>query len=167
MDEQKAVIRVCHSNPEGNVVQVFNHGWLHYNQYFFFDMERCDFSLHDYIEKSWPADTAKKVPNFLNRDALGPIAKLSQVCNIMSDISNGVAWIHACGHIHRDLCPKNGRTRKNLADVQFCILVSKSSGKLVTLVFQQTVRPILDHIQNVGGEPGFIANPHWLMGEQE
>jgi len=56
---------------------------------------------------------------------------------------------------------------KNLADVQFCILVSKSSGKLVTLVFQQTVRPILDHIQNVGGEPGFIANPHWLMGEQE
>jgi serine/threonine protein kinase len=109
MDEKDAVIRLCHSNPDGNVIRVFDHGWLAYNQYYFFDMERCDFSLDDYIHQSWPDEIAGKVPHFANRDALGPLAKLSQIYTIMIDISNGVAFMHGCGHVHRDLSPKNGR----------------------------------------------------------
>jgi len=104
-----AVIRVCHSNPEGNVVQVFNLGRLHYDQYYFFDMEICDFSLHDYIHHSWSPETAKNVPNFANREALGPFAKFIQICSIMIDIACGVAFIHGCGYIHRALSPRNGR----------------------------------------------------------
>jgi len=107
----------------------------------------------------------RKVPNFANRDALGPLAKLSQIYTIMVDISNGVAFIHGCGYIHRDLSPKNGTYPVyNLVDRQFCIPASKSSGRLPTLVFQQMVPPILGHTQSVGEELGFIANPNFVMG---
>jgi len=108
MNEQKAVIKLCHSNADGNVIRVFDHGWLEHEQYFYFDMELCDFSLFDYIHRNWSPDTAVKVPNFANIDTLGPLANISQIYNIMIEISNGIAFIHGSGYIHRDLTPKNG-----------------------------------------------------------
>jgi len=91
-----------------NVVSVFDWGNLHGSPYFFLDMELCDLNLEHFILRQWPSGLVDLVPSFTRVEMQDPSFRLVQIWEIMRDISAGVAYIHDCGEVHRDLKPRNG-----------------------------------------------------------
>lgn len=91
-------------------------------------MELCDFNLHTYIYQEWSSkeELAAQVP-FLSRvDSFGPLAKISQIWNIMVDLANGVAFVHTSGYVHRDVKPKNGmRVRRHQLTASSVVFYSR------------------------------------------
>jgi serine/threonine protein kinase len=104
-NEIRAVAKLCMTgNTHKNIVSVFEHGQLSAFLYFI-DMELCDLNLERWIYRTWGEDTAKTFPH-LTVD-LPPRMRISQVWDIMEDITRAVAFIHGEHEIHRDLKPSN------------------------------------------------------------
>jgi len=85
-NEQRAVVKLCRDSHK-NLVSVLSVGRFADSSHYFIDMELCDRNLEDYIQTS-------KVD-------------IVRIWGIMSDISEGAAFIHSQSEVHRDLKPRN------------------------------------------------------------
>ena len=74
--------------------------------YYFFDMECCDVNLEDYIQRKWSAEMVTKMPYFTND--IPSRMRMTQIWDVMEDVTSGLAFIHSQGEVHRDLKPRNG-----------------------------------------------------------
>jgi len=80
-----------------NIITVFGHGIFGDSSYAYIDMELCDFNLDDY--NKW-----KK----LVVQVEGSPGDNRHIWSVMTQITNGLCYIHNNREIHRDLKPSNG-----------------------------------------------------------
>ena len=106
-NEVRAVEKLCEPGSHKNIVSVLRHGRFPPLLYFI-DMEVCELNLENYIHRKWPAEIVAKVPHFTND--VPARTRMSQVWEILEDITSGVAFIHLNKEIHRDLKPRNSTT---------------------------------------------------------
>jgi len=85
------------------MVAVWQHGELD-SEHYFLDMEMCDMDLSEYISRC-----SRLTPPDINLDTERKTNERfwSTTWNIMADITNGLAYIHHHGEVHRDLKPQN------------------------------------------------------------
>ena len=93
----RAAAKLCRPGAHENVVAVFRWGTLQGSPCHFIDMDLCEYNLGTYISKKELAPIEDKSRFSMN-----------QAWSIMSQIANGVSYIHSQGEIHRDLKPSNG-----------------------------------------------------------
>jgi serine/threonine protein kinase len=109
LNEARAInILYAKSRPE-NLVAVIAHGWIPEIPIYFIDMELCEGNLDDFIQSPQSFSLfLSGNPRLLNINFV-----TYQPCHtwdIMEQIAAGVAFIHKCNEVHRDLKPQNGRT---------------------------------------------------------
>ena len=88
------------------VVAVLKHGWLpRHPSYYFIDMEYCELSLEEYIERK----TRALIVQDKNVDGLDKIRPtlLGANMKIALEVTLGLFHIHRNGIVHRDLKPRN------------------------------------------------------------
>lgn len=94
-------------------------------------MELCDMNLECYIQCP---ETRKRLPP-LSGSSL-QWTKMIQLWDLMEDITSGIAFIHSEKEVHRDLKPRNSKSRflaKTLIDIQFYTRIAIKLGRLLTL----------------------------------
>lgn len=91
-NEVRAVRKLCAPGAHPNVVAVLRHGEVADTAMFYFDMELCQGNLQKFIDHHHRTHT--QIP-------------ISATLTIMKHVSNGVAYIHNQGEVHRDLKPQN------------------------------------------------------------
>ena len=96
--------RLCEERVHENIVRVLKHGILD-RGFHFLDMELCDLSLDDYIQRSWTPMMQENVPR-LTSNLTAKVLRF-HVWEIMEDLTQGLAFVHQHGCIHRDLKPRN------------------------------------------------------------
>lgn len=89
----------CHQN----IVTVFSHGWL--NDRYYFDMELCIFNLEDYILSN--ARETFGLSRYFSPSAMDDHLGCLSLWGIMTQITNGLVYIHSQRELHRDLKPRN------------------------------------------------------------
>ena len=104
--EIRVVQALCLPQPHRNIVAVLDHGQLE-RGFYYLDMELCDLSLDNYINKPPTPTMQNDVPHLMSGH-IPARTKMSHIWDIMEDVSDGTAFIHAHGHAHRDLKPSNG-----------------------------------------------------------
>jgi serine/threonine protein kinase len=97
--EIKAISQLC-DGKHHNLVQLFGFGQIK-EMCFYIDMELCDSTLTDYIVDKKMVDG---LPCF---GSLESSLKVQQIWNIITQIADGVKFIHERKHVHRDLKPNN------------------------------------------------------------
>jgi serine/threonine protein kinase len=115
-NEIRAVGKICTAGAHTNIVAVLRVNKLPRSSFVYIDMELCDFNLYSYIQGTLTSELLSKVPHLFLDDYSTPKQKISQACQIMTDIMKGVAYIHSLDEVHRDLKPQNGTIITNLAD---------------------------------------------------
>lgn len=68
-------------------------------------MEFCDLNLDNWIHRRWTPIVEKKLP-YLTANVPSR-TRMTQIWDIMEDLTKGVAFVHAMGEVHRDLKPRN------------------------------------------------------------
>ena len=97
--EVLAITRLCGPDTHPNIVQVLNHDMMSNAVVYFIDMELCDLSLHEFVH----CESSEGIPYSITSLAQNPFL----LWDIMSQISNGVEYIHHQGQVHRDIKPRN------------------------------------------------------------
>jgi serine/threonine protein kinase len=92
-NEIRAIRRLCEPSRNQNIVTVLRHGEVRDAAFYYIDMELCDENLEEYMRRHTSSGAA--------------MTKL-QICVIMRQIANGVAFIHENRLVHRDIKPRNG-----------------------------------------------------------
>lgn len=101
--EVKAICELC-DGKHHNLIHFFSFGELE-DDWFYIDMELCDFTLTDYIYYNRTAD---ELPCF---DSLDSRSVVQQIWDIITQIADGVKFIHEMKYVHRDLKPNNSDSR--------------------------------------------------------
>jgi len=94
VNEFRAIEELCMKNSHANIVVVYRYDQL--GNWYYIDMELCEFNLAQYI---YDFDTA--IPML-------PALNMTMVLKIMQDVSRGLAFIHQSQKVHRDIKPQNG-----------------------------------------------------------
>jgi serine/threonine protein kinase len=94
-NEIRAMTKLCDGSNE-NIIEVIRTGDFEDLSYAYIDMELCDLNLEEYIRSKWALQPVEGAPSELD------------IWDIMSQISSGIAFVHAKNEIHRDLKPSNG-----------------------------------------------------------
>lgn len=95
-NEVRAISKLCKAKAHPNIVAVFRQGEVKNSALYYIDMELCDGNLDQFMRDHLPSSTT-------------PI-HISDIWNIMVQITSGLAYIHSCGEIHRDIKPRNSNT---------------------------------------------------------
>ena len=121
-NEATSTARILQSGGHKNIIEILGHGWIDSPyQYYFIDMEYCDFNLHNYIhdpttiliEMDDSPDHSKTVnpiallPGTIKKEVAWSM-KLLNIWTIMNETASGLAFLHSHGQVHRDLKPRNG-----------------------------------------------------------
>ena len=101
------IAELCKPGGHPNIVAVFRHGEFSNNALYYFDMELCAANLEQH--------------RLLNEATLTTI----EICHILRQIAGGVAFIHDCGKVHRDLKPRNGNSAQAFIDNRSALLRSR------------------------------------------
>ena len=104
MNEVRAVEKLCKPGTHKNIVCVFRQGRLSSSLYFL-DMEYCDLDLDGWIQRRWTHTVEQKLPHLTGN--VPSRTRMTQIWDVMEDLTKGVAFIHSQGHVHRDLKPRN------------------------------------------------------------
>jgi len=99
-NEMRAIRKLCNGQHK-NIVEVFKLGEFADSSYFFIDMELCDINLENYNKSVWTMSLLADDESQRFREMV--------MWDIMTQISNGVSFIHGQGEVHRDLKPLNGK----------------------------------------------------------
>jgi serine/threonine protein kinase len=111
--ETQILLELHKAGEHRNIIKILGHGWLPKPYSFYYiDMDLCDSNLHDYIYGARLAETERLLeenpsPVYAPREC-DLLIKLRNIWAIMTHISDGLEFIHANGHVHRDLKPRNG-----------------------------------------------------------
>jgi serine/threonine protein kinase len=120
-NEAISTARLLESGGHKNIIGILGHGWIESSyQYYFIDMEFCDFNLHNYIHD--PSTISVEIDDSPDIEIMDPIhlllgtikkevewsMKLLNIWTIMSETAAGLAFLHSHGQVHRDLKPRNG-----------------------------------------------------------
>jgi serine/threonine protein kinase len=101
-DEIQAIRNIFSDGGHRHIIAIMKIGDIPQN--IFIDMELCDLNLDDFIYcRKDPA----VVPTYFVKDQPPPL-KSRQIWNIMSQIAQGVEFLHGKRMVHRDLKPVNG-----------------------------------------------------------
>ena len=115
MNEKRAVVKLCQAGAHENIVQLLRHGTFHNDsgwEYYYLDMELCEYNLEVYARDLWtPNSIEKMLSDACSESLLDVKPRMRYIWVIMSQISNGVAFLHRHKEIHRDLKPRNGAPR--------------------------------------------------------
>jgi serine/threonine protein kinase len=93
-NEIRAITKLCDGSNE-NIIKVIRTGDFEDLSYVYIDMELCDLNLEEYIRSKWGLQPVEGIPDEL------------YIWDIMTQISRGLAFVHAKNEIHRDLKPSN------------------------------------------------------------
>lgn len=115
IDNERQVVSYFHVHGHDNIVSILAHGWMPSDLYFI-DMELCDLTLNDYINY---LSGESKLMVFDDRlfVSTSPVlikSKSSSEVRLLNlwttglHIAQGLEFMHAHGHVHRDLKPGNG-----------------------------------------------------------
>lgn len=112
-NEIDAMIAIC-GNEHKNIVTILHHGPLPSSDYHFIDMQFCELNLDDYINGERPTfgqvhTTPSRNFAFVPRDCSLQL-KMQNIWTIMSEISDGLKFMHEKRFVHRDLKPRNSGT---------------------------------------------------------
>jgi serine/threonine protein kinase len=116
--EAQTVVAISENGGHPNVLDLLKHEWLAPSLYYFIDMELCDLNLSEYVhgERSKYLETCSETDATMHNaiyvgENCSTELKLRNIWTIMSDITEGIAFIHKREHVHRDLKPQNGDCR--------------------------------------------------------
>lgn len=107
-NEANTISRLCRPGINPCVVAVLKHGWLpRHPSYYFIDMEYCEDSLDEYIERT--TKTHSLIFQDKNDDGINRIRgrRLWVNLRIALEVAFGLFHIHRNGIVHRDLKPRN------------------------------------------------------------
>ena len=94
------IIEALKEKPNENIVRVWRIGRIPGLQFYYVDMEFCDFSLGDYVDSS--EKYIFRLPNNFTQD-------FQRRClDILTQITNGLAFLHSLDVMHLNLKPSNG-----------------------------------------------------------
>jgi serine/threonine protein kinase len=110
LKEVRAVERLCTPGTHKNIVCVFYQGWLSSSLYFL-DMEYCELDLDGWIQRHWSPEVEQKLPHLTGN--VPSRTKMTQIWDVMEDLTKGVAFIHSKSQVHRDLKPRNSNSFSN------------------------------------------------------
>jgi len=68
-------------------------------------MELCDINLESWIERKWTEEIEKKLA-YLTGDFPSRM-RMTQIWDVMEDVTSALGFIHSEKEIHRDLKPRN------------------------------------------------------------
>lgn len=91
-----------------NIVTVLGYGWLdsRLKERFYVDLEPCLLNLDDYVRGN--IKSILTLPKFFGQEKR---LRCLTFWGIMQDISSGLSFMHSCSELHRDIKPRNGKTR--------------------------------------------------------
>ena len=98
-----------------NIVTITQHGWMKapsFN-YYYIDMELCDFTLETYIthldgSKAIGKDEFAHCPPVFIQQVPHPVIRIQNAWTIGVHIARGLEFMHSQERVHRDLNPSNG-----------------------------------------------------------
>jgi serine/threonine protein kinase len=102
-NEVRVINKLCANGGNKNIVGVLGHGWI--NDRYYFDMELCIFNLEDYIVSN--ARETFGLSKYFSPSAMEDEQGCLSLWGIMSQITNGLTYIHFQHELHRDLKPRN------------------------------------------------------------
>jgi serine/threonine protein kinase len=102
-NEVRVINKLGANGGHQNIINVLGHGWL--NDRYYFDMELCIFNLEDYIVSN--SRETFSLPKYLSPSAMKDEQGCLSLWGIISQITNGLTYIHIQHELHRDLKPRN------------------------------------------------------------
>ena len=103
-NEIRVIEKIRMQNGHENVVQITNHGWLIKSEAYFIDMELCEFTLRDFLNKNVKVKSGEV---YWQRKPTLDGHSCFNIFTILIHIATGLVFLHQIAECHRDVKPEN------------------------------------------------------------